>query len=338
MAGAILFLAMAETACRADKINPQTDSNGTKSNNSAALQSQKKQIVMLASAKSGAQALEISADKIDAALQLATQISGNFEAIPLGKRDSLVKILGKEATALTIAKQLDVDQLLFVRVDRMENIIRLALTVKFAPDFTTSAEAVGFALIRSRNEKTGVRMTDPALLEALQRALCQAEKNPALFAQAQGTLRVLPAEPLVVGGIDFQDKGITPKWSIFEEKIVVSFDAVQQIFRAAKNNPNFVVYDTDTRDSIFAMKNLFMLENYRSPSVLELKILEQFEVRKYITGTLARTAEGAKLTLFLCSISGGKLTTIKSESAVIESDKRADFNVALKKVTEKILE
>ncbi|WP_410969021.1 hypothetical protein, partial [Salmonella sp. SAL4444] len=80
-----------------------------------------------------------------------------------------------------------------------------------------------------------------------------------------------------------------------------SYAVVLDIIRTVLDNPHYVVYDMDTRDSVYALNGLYLIENYSAPSTLELQILERFDVNNYITGAFYREVDGrATLSMSLC--------------------------------------
>lgn len=283
------------------------------------------------------------AGRFDAALNLiATALPEQFELVTLQQRNDAIRTLeaqGQEPTAAKIADELDVDRLLFFRAVRLENMLRVAMTMTQAPDFLKSTEGTGYALIRYRNEETGNRIYDTAILEALQRALADAIGDSAMFAQAEPPLaRVQPVPTLVIGGISFGDHGTRPVWEIFSDKISVSYEMVLQIFDAVRETPRYVVYDIDSRDSMYAVRKLYMVENYRRPSSLEMQILEQFEVHYLISGSLERTAKDeAVLTLQLGELNRGMYRQIAQQKTTIREDSREELMQSVRTLASALL-
>jgi hypothetical protein len=64
---------------------------------------------------------------------------------------------------------------------------------------------------------------------------------------------------------------------------------------ALRRHDSLTVIDMETRDSIYAMAGLFMVENYNPASASELKILKSLEVTRIITGVCERIRGGAGL-------------------------------------------
>lgn len=147
-------------------------------------------------------------------------------------------------------------------------------------------------------------------------------RDSSLYAKADDALRVRPAALLGIGGINFVDKPADYiPWSTFKEKVPASYDMVLSITAALRYLDEYIVIDTDTRDSIYAKAGLYLVENYNPVTVPELKTLRAFDIDRIITGRYERTSAGADLTLFLQEIgSTGELTTLKKATSSIELD------------------
>ncbi|HYF03786.1 MAG TPA: hypothetical protein VEC36_10450, partial [Patescibacteria group bacterium] len=234
---------------------------------------------VLASAQVGQELLNVTSSKVDAAFELAANVSGYYRLISSTRRDSLseaFKNQGKQPTALSAAQVLKPERLFFARVNAFKNLLRVELISRRPPDYSTETHGVGYALLRYANQATGEILYDPAILEAMQRAMIAVEGKSDMFLKADGKLRVEPAETIVAGGIDFENNGITRKWELFEDKVVNSYDAVETIFSILKDNPRYVAVDIGTRDSMYATNGLYMVENYNPPSKLEVETLDRF--------------------------------------------------------------
>jgi len=279
--------------------------------------------------------------KVEAGLALAVELTEKYILISGKEADSISKTLPNNVasvTALTMANATKASKILFVRVDRLENVIRAEIQLAHAPDFKQKTTGVGFALIRYRTEKKNEQVLDPALLLAFQRAFAVAIADSTVYAQQKGSLEAYPAPPLVIGGLQYINNTSLVPWVMFQKTEVQAFDAVLTIFDVAKDSKNFVCFDADTRDSIFALFHLHMLENNNAPSVEELDALYKLEVRRYITGTVERTDSGAHITLSLSSITeGGRLTQLQSLEDDIDEDNIMKFREKLSGLTGRLL-
>ena len=299
--------------------------------------------LMIAVVNQGPTIADTLEGRCDAALNLiASEVPQRFESVAFPQRNEAIRELeaaGTEPTAARIADKLDVDRLLFIRVMRLENMLRVAIKMTLAPDYLKSTEGVGYALIRYRNEKTGAPVYDTALLEAMQRALADAMEDSSLFAGVQTIAPVRPAPTLVVSGILFDDRKMQPEWDMFEDRVVTSYEMVLKIFDAVKDSPNYVVYDIDSRDSMYAMRKLYMAENYQAPTPQELALLESFEVRHIISGSFIRTSPGeAELTLTLGTMNKGMYSENARRSTKITADNREQVIAALQHLARELVQ
>lgn len=323
----------------------QTSHPGGVDQTKQAMQQQEKKEklrLMIAVVNQGQNIEDSLAGRFDAALNLITkELPNRFELITLQQRNDAIRELeaqDQEPTAAKIADQLDVDRLLFIQAARLENMLRVAVTMTKSPDFIKSQDGVGYALIRYRKEGTGQRIYDTALLEALQRAIADAVEDSSLFAQTKELTPVWPAPPVVISGIQFDNKSTKPAWELFDDKVSISYEMVLQIFNAIKDNPRYVAYDIDSRDSMYALRNLYMVENYRLPSPLEMKMLEQFEVHHLISGTFVRTANNeAVLTLQLGTLNKGMYTVVTNQKTTIREDSREKLMEAVRTTASALL-
>lgn len=337
---AACFLFLNSFACGGDKQARVTDGTDLKRQDSVRYGTVP---AMLASIQLGPELVNVTPSKVDAAFELAANVSEYYRLIPSTRRDSLISVLksqSKQPTAVSAANLLKPERLFFARVNAFKNLLRVELISRRPPEYSTETRGVGYAILRYRvQDSAGTILYDPTILEAMQRAMMAVEGKGDMFLKADGKLNVQPAETIVVGGIDFQDNGIRQKWELFEDKVVNSYDAVETIFKLLKDNPRFVAIDTDTRDSMLAMSNLFMVENYNPPTKQEIEALDRFEVRKYVTGVLKRMSPSdAELTLTLCAIENGNLTIIKTEKAALKEDNILKLREAIEVATRKLIE
>lgn len=314
----------------------EQNKNAETTSQQEAVPSSEKLRLMIAVVNQGSMFEDSLTGPCDAALNLIAQEHPQFELVTLRQRNDAIQELenkGGNPTAAAVATHLKVDRLLFINIMRLENMLRVALIMTKAPAYDQKQEGVGYALIRYRNERTGKRIYDTALLEALQRAIAQAVGNPSLF----GSVR--PAPALVVGGIHFRDMSMKPKWQLFENKIPVSYEAILSIFDAIKNAPNYVAYDIDSRDSMYAMRNLYMVENYQAPTPIEMSILEQFDVSYIISGSFTRnTKDNATLILQLGELKQGQYREVATEQTSVQADTKEALMTAVREVAVKLIQ
>jgi hypothetical protein len=140
--------------------------------------------------------------------------------------------------------------------------------------------------------------------------------------------------------LEFVNDPAEKEWKLFGEKERAEFgkDLTQSMFEAAIDAPYYAVYDPETRDSVFAVYNLYLIENCRAPSIVEIDALNKFQVKKYLTGKLIRTPEGATIEISLCDIRGTKLYVIKTESAEFKTDAIDILETIAAELVKKILD
>jgi len=280
--------------------------------------------------------------KLDAAFGLACFASGKYTAISFAARDSAARMVesqGKEPTALTVARELKADRLLLVQVSRIENILRVQVASAKGENFAQVTRSEGYSLLRFHQNDSTI-LYDPSLLEALQRAFSAAEGDSMMFANADKDMRVFPAPPLAIIGIEFIDSVKTlSKIFDIKQQPVNGYDAALTIFQTAKSSNTFTAFDIDTRDTIYAIEQLEYVENNKPASVVELKILYKYGITHCIVGSLIRSEKGTILTLQLCNLSSnGTLTKIRSQRGIItDDDSIAELRLMLTRLTKKIL-
>jgi hypothetical protein len=298
-------------------------------------------VILVASVKANDKAKAITDTKVEAAMDIIAGLSRKYSIVPAKVRDSIVgklKSEGIEPTAERVARELNAGRILFFNISRLENILRVDVSEAMTGQPSKTSDGTGYAALRYRHMADEEIVYDPPLLEAMQRAFALAEKDSFMFAYVDKEFRVLPAETMVIGGLDFQDdQYIEPKWEIFDKKEVNSYDASETIFSAARDNPKYVVFDIATRDSAYALFNMHMVENYRPPTNYEINALNKLEIKYYITGIIKRTADGANITLHLCRIGENNLNIVNSVSGTITEDKVAGLRKVLMELTAKLL-
>lgn len=296
-------------------------------------------MILLGNVDLGHEVQDLELTKIEAGLHLACELSKKFRIIPVSRRDSVINFLmeqKKEPTAENLAKELKADKVYFVLINRLHNMLRIDLTAFDRKTPQKKYKGIGYANLRYREQETDKIIYDPALLKAFQRAIAGAERDTMLYSYLDENLKVFPASSLIVGGIDFQEDKNLPSWKLYEKKVVTSFDATEIIFNEIKDHPKFAVYDNPSRDSLYSLFHMHIVENYRPPTSFEILALNAMEVDYYITGLLKRTIDGALLELVLCRVNKKSLEVIKSEKEIIYQDSIEEFRTAIKNCTKKI--
>jgi hypothetical protein len=285
----------------------------------------------------GPSAEEIGMGKIEAALLLAGRLTGKYEIIPFNMSDSIVTALTKnkkEPTAQKVADALDAQKIWTIRVDRLENMIRTNIS-QIDLKSKKKKSGIGYSLINYFEEKTNKRFYDPTILKCIQRSFASVVSDTTLFAQATDKIKVYPAKPLVVGGINFVDDKNFPKWDIFEKKMTVSYEACESMMQVCDAQNDICAYDLQSRDSIYAMFGYHLVENYHLPTTIELEALNKLEVDYFLTGWVQRNKDGAYLEILLYKLNGkGKIMTlVKSDNATISKDDLKEFQAVVKNLS-----
>ncbi|MBP7094064.1 MAG: hypothetical protein KBB72_08455, partial [Candidatus Kapabacteria bacterium] len=269
-----------------------------------------------------------SAYKVEAALAVALEASGRYALIPNVTRDSLVASLRNDSLSVqAAADKLGAELIAFCSIGRIANLVRMELVIIGGDGWIITTSGVGYATSFLVSDSTKKRVIDPAILTATQRALCVAVRDSSLYAAADSILAVHPSELAAVGGIEFiaTNTDLAP-WSVMREKIAASYDAVSTIVAAMRQNPDITVVDIETRDSLYALGGLFMVENYNAASRSELNILKGFEITHLISGRLERMKGGAELMLVYNEIKpDATYTPVKKAQFMIAVDSKLAF-------------
>lgn len=267
----------------------------------------------------------LSAYKGEAAMALACELSKSYIMIPNEVRDSVARTFSDSSrTAQAVADRLGAELIAFIDIARIVNLVRVQLTIVGGEGWIVSTEGTGYATSFLTEDGTGRRVIDPAVLTAMQRALCEAVLRSDLYDSADSAFRVRPTKLTALGGTQFLDgdKGLAP-WAIFREKVAASYDVASTIVAALRRHDSLTVIDMETRDSIYAMAGLFMVENYNPASATELKILKGFEVTRLITGLCERIRGGAGLRIIHNELkSDGSYSPLAKADVIIPTDSK----------------
>lgn len=278
--------------------------------------------------------------KVEAAVNLAAIASGKYYLISREYRDSVIEKLiadGETPTIIKAAKQLGVSRILFIKINRLENILRVDLQSVENDSLNTIRSGKGYANLWLRHEETDEILYDPALLSAFQRAFAAAEDSN-MYSKTDSALVVYPAKSLAIGSISYQDKNLPSHWDIIKDKIIGSYEAVETIFQEAKNSKNYIVLDTPSRDSIYALFRLYLIENYTPMSIHEIEALHHLDVDCFISGTLRNKKNAVELELSLFEITEDGYALVKNEQGLIRNDSRKEYIKIIKELTKRLLD
>lgn len=288
------------------------------------LQSQQiKQRVLVGSIQRDTLDTLITSYKVEAAMALALDVSGRYELIPNAVRDSLARTFRKDSlTVQAVADKLGAELIAFCSIGRVANLIRVEVVISGGEGWIVSSSGIGYASTSLLSDSSRLRILDPAILTATQRALCGALLDSTLYAIADSGMNVRPTQLAAIGGIEFLagSSDLAP-WSLVREKIAASYDVASTIAASLRASDRVTIADIETRDSIYALARLFMVENYNPPSKTEIKTLMGFEFTHIITGRFERFRGGAHLTLVYNEIQpDASYTAVRKATTVVNVD------------------
>ena len=279
--------------------------------------------------------------KSDASMAIALGAADRFRYIPFADRDSvaaLFKSMNAEPTAYNVGQEIKAEVLLFLRINQLGNLLRVEIQAKAGNQYVQSVSGIGLALLRFK-DSSNTFIYEPTLIEAMQRAMCSITGDSNLYAHVEDSAyKVFPAEPLTFLSMQLDNKKQQSLWAIFQNNEVNSFYALQLLFEASLSLKHVIPIDLDTRDSVYALKQIYGVENYVAPTQSELNILYDVGLTYGITGIVEKTSDGADLTLTLNEIlRQGKLKKIKSLTAGFSDDSLEGFKKTAIKLIRRLL-
>ncbi len=290
--------------------------------------------VLISNVAQGTGADSISVHKIYTASKLAVDMTNDYITITDSVRKQFATTVSNKTNTDSIAQTLGVKFFLSSSIDVFQNMLRANITMV---DTKTKKEKNGFGYSELRYEKDGNKIYDVALLTALQRAMMNVTSDSSLYSHQPKEYRTKTVKSLVIGGFMFDDGDSPLIWKIFNNKSVMSYFASETIYQAAKESDDYAVYDLNSRDSMYAAFNLFLMENFTPPSNTELKILNTFAVENFIFGSIKRVKSHAEVKIVLTELKDGNLSIIRTEVVRLEDDYKDDFEKLIKTMTNKIL-
>lgn len=278
--------------------------------------------------------------KVYAAMTLISKMTNSYELIQMNERDSLINLMKQNNEVLnsfSLAKKAGAEEIALIKIDMFKNMFRSEYISVFTQDSSNKNIGEGYCLLNFRDVENEQALIDPSLLSSLQRAYAAAKKDTNMFSKMEGSFKVKPAPTLAITGVEFVSEKELREWDIYTKKVVNSYALAESIFEMAKDCPEFVVYDIDTRDSIYNLFNMYSVENYNPISHLEIRALNKFSVKYIISGTLTRNPQGAELFIGLYKLGENRLELIKSVSDLINEDNQKKLEELTKNLTKKLL-
>lgn len=279
----------------------------------------------------------INAAQVETALMIAADNGTAYVTMPSFVRDSLLRKQGLgQLTLADAAKALGADAIAFVTTLRVGNLVRSELVISAGLNYDISRRGIGYDVLRKRSDSTMV--SDPAVLASLQRALCNVIGDTALYSNAESVLRVRPTVLTAIGGIAFVPKEGLPVWTLYKEKIVAAYDAVQNVVHTAMRDPRTTMLDVETRDMIYSRAGYYLVENDDPASSIELRILKAYDVERIIQGRIIqKSASVLELELQLFDVTPERPTMITTARVNITEDSKEALAKAVIAATEQLL-
>jgi hypothetical protein len=301
----------------------------------------KKEKIYVASVYKGRGADSIPTTKFHQAMNYAAMLSGKYELIPPAYVDSVFtafELKGKKPTAIEIGRKVDSDKILFASLSRLHNMLRVDLQIFNTDDEEKTSTGKGYELMNFYDLKSNEMLIDPSLLKATQRAFADVTGDSLMFDSKTGSYRVYPATSLVISGIAYVGMPDTTDWQLYRNRVISSYDAAETIFEVMRDKPNYITYDIPTRDSIYAMFNMFGIENYMPPTNIEVEALRKLEVDYFISGKISFKKDSAILNLMLFKITPSGQNMVKTVSGTLSEDNTEEFRELLRRKVNELIE
>lgn len=275
--------------------------------------------------------------KFDAAFSLANRISKKYDYIGLTQIQELISKEPKYKNYVMsdIAEDINADYIINVQVNILKHIMRTQISLNPTNTSNQAKSGFGYDVVHYIDAQTGDFIYDTALLKSLKRAISVVERDSTLFVIDSLGLNVKPLPTLVIGSIAFEDNS-GPEWVLFKDKVISSYAGVEAIYDHIKNSQNYVVYDTETRDTVYKMFGFHIVENYNAPTSHELKVLYQLGIDYYVAGTVKKNDSNADLTIGLYNLKNGFIEEIKTEKESFVDDSRMVFLEHVSRATKRL--
>jgi hypothetical protein len=197
---------------------------------------------------------------------------------------------------------------------------------------------MGFANLNLKNVSDNSPIFDIAITNAIQRAYADAFNDSLMYDTVSvDDYRVYPQKTLVIGGLEFIQSEKIKSWQLFDEKVVNSYDFAENMWEEAKNAGTHIVYDIETRDTIYTKYNMYGIENYDGPTKFEIQALNDFAVDQFLTGKFVRKDNEVEISIYLCDIQKESLDIIVEKSAFLEEDSIVKAREIIRELVKEIL-
>lgn len=325
-----------------EKVKPNTQIDSTKVELDANPKSlfQNRNIVTIGSVEFGSKIDSIPVWKVDAAMNLIANMSDKFAYYPMEEKLNLIDSLRKKNIAnpsKVIVDSLKINWIFNFKINKLQNILGVNLTAISLADSSKSYTENGFAYLNLR-DSTKKSVYDISLTNAMQRAISKTLNDSILYKKALDEYKVYPFPTVVIGGLEFKENPNMAKWSLFTDKQVTSYDVAESIWEETYNQNRFVAFDIESRDSLYTLFNMYGVENYDQPTPFEIKALNVFEVKYFITGTFERASPGGLIKVHICKVEKNSLKIICTGKAEVSEDAIVELRKQVKIATKKAIE
>jgi hypothetical protein len=279
--------------------------------------------------------------KVDAAFSLCSRMSPKIEFITEREKRTFREkyLISEEAGSnfMLYYDSLEADYAAILRINKIENILGVNLTLQSAIDSLPVLNGQGWAEIRYKESETGKDVIDPTLLQGLQRAVARAFGDSLYWEDLDSSLRVFPHSTIVVGGLKYINNDKLKPWRLFDDEIPSAYDAVETMYEELRSSGKFVCYDIATRDSLYSLNKMYGVENYDAPTRFEIKVLYDFKVQYYITGEFEHLPEGGRLKIYFCRIDQNGINIINKVEEILKEDDNVEYRKLLRKMISKLI-
>ncbi|MFN3194450.1 MAG: hypothetical protein ACE364_00695 [Chlorobiota bacterium] len=289
--------------------------------------------IFIGSVQQGAAADSISPKRIYSALKFALDMTAEHHTTPDSIRTKTIAEADSSNTYDDLAKKVGAKFTCYASVDVLHNMLRANITLTDRD----GSDKTGFGYAAIHHIKDGKQVYDIALVKAFQRAAMNVIADTTIYDHQPKEFQVKPAGSLVVGGFIMNDNDIPFNWELFANESVTSYYASESIYEAAIDADNYAVYDIATRDSMYAMFNIYMVENSSPASASELKMLSQFDVQYYLYGQLDRDLNSADMKIILAELNNGKIRILNVAEGILNSDNKEKMKALIQKLTKQAL-
>ena len=262
--------------------------------------------------------------KIEAALNLATLVTKEYELISQEEIDSIAVKYNNQYSAFKIAEELNASSILVIKLEQLRNLLRAEISRidLNKPDSVIVGE--GYAMLHYFTDDENKAIYDPTVLAAIQRAFATAFNDSTLFSKQN----ILPAPLLVICGTELKKGSNADDWDIFHDELIKSYEITETIFETISKSNKWITVDIDTRDYLYSLFKLYGVENNIAPTINELDALYRFGIKHYITGTIKEVNNKLEISLLL--------NEIKERTNIVQ--KKKITKITTEKNTKNILE